>query len=636
MDTAKSDIYQKNKQAIERVFPKFFENLARARKIDTRPEDFLDFEFLDGKKGFPTFSVTDNSGRTVYGHSLFDPVREAGQKYKKLVDEKWDRLIVFGFGFGYHIDYILKNTEDKLIMVIEPCITIFEEAMKRVDLTPILDSGRIMITFSVDPAELGLMLSTGVSPINMPELKSVDMPWIRLMPTVEKVLKESISNFRDGLLFNLYTNRLGGPVMWSNVLENFHFASRSPGLNHFKDCLKGKPIFVVAPGPSLEKNMHQLKRVKGRALIVAVDTATRILLKNGIEPDMITTIDFQQENYDKLKGVDTSFAYLLPAIEVCPDIPRHHKGRIISYYHSSEVESLYDPVLGPKGKIISGGSVLCDAVHIALQLGADPLILMGVDLGFPGKKWYADGSFEDGEFTRDLHEGKVMLLDIPDVFGNPMITYKSFFAFLRVLATLFPRIENKVYDATEGGAFIKGAEPVTAEEVIDLHVNGQEDPRKVLDELHDSFNPMPGQEVLDNLDTLIQQYKDVRKITRRGLRSSDRALALVDKIDKKSGKFIKNLQTLIDLKHELREKKSEMNFLAPLLDLHMARIFQHDSSKLEDPTVPSSEKRGLYREVVELDKGMHEGIKSAVEEVIEHFEEVRKKMETEVQSEETV
>lgn len=43
---------------------------------------------------------------------------------------------------------------------------------------------------------------------------------------------------------------------------------------------------VVAAGPSLNKNINELKKAKGKSLIIAVDTALKPLLRAGIVPDM--------------------------------------------------------------------------------------------------------------------------------------------------------------------------------------------------------------------------------------------------------------------------------------------------------------------------------------------------------------
>ena len=48
---------------------------------------------------------------------------------------------------------------------------------------------------------------------------------------------------------------------------------------------------VVAAGPSLNKNIKELKRAKGKAFIIAVDTALKPLLREGIIPDMFFIVD---------------------------------------------------------------------------------------------------------------------------------------------------------------------------------------------------------------------------------------------------------------------------------------------------------------------------------------------------------
>lgn len=630
-------IYEKNVSLLNERYPGFLDNLAMSAAAPGRPEEHLEFEFLTGKNGFPTFSVTDRTGRKVYGHSMFDPIKEAEKKYRELVDEKWDRINIYGFGFGYHIKYLLEHTKDRIITVVEPCISVFQEALRRVDLTPIFDRG-IMLTFTMNSSELAFFITSGVSPINMPEYRNIELPYLELIPEMKRIRREALGSIRDQMIFNLFTQRLGGPIMWKNTISNFASVSRSPGLNMFADCMADRPVFVVAPGPSLERNVEQLHRVKGRALIIAVDTATRILNRHGIRPDAIVSVDFQQENYDKLKDVDTSDAYLLPAIEVCPEIPRAHKGRIISYYHfKSEVAGLYDPIIGPRGWIPSGGSVLCDAVYIALRMGANPLVLMGVDLGFPGKRWYADGSFEDGAFTRDINEGRVELMEIPDVFGNPLCTYKSFFAFLNVFESLFPKLTTKVYDATEGGAAIVHTEAVTAEEAIDICLaDDGYDPAAILDEIYSEFEPLPSQKLIGKIGGIIKRYDAILKLVERGLKCSEKAFDLSDHFETKKKTFTIQLQKLVSIKEKIKLKGSEIDFLAPLIDQAMAQVFHQETDAITDPKATPEEKRIAYRTVVGLEQRLYLDMKNAIILLKEHFEELKTELSKEADCEKTV
>ena len=51
------------------------------------------------------------------------------------------------------------------------------------------------------------------------------------------------------------------------------------------------PAFIVSAGPSLDKNIDELKNIKGRGVIMAVDTAIKPLLKKGIVPDIVASVD---------------------------------------------------------------------------------------------------------------------------------------------------------------------------------------------------------------------------------------------------------------------------------------------------------------------------------------------------------
>ena len=51
------------------------------------------------------------------------------------------------------------------------------------------------------------------------------------------------------------------------------------------------PAIIVAAGPSLNKNIKELKRAKGKAFIIAVDTAIKPLASEKIIPDMFAIVD---------------------------------------------------------------------------------------------------------------------------------------------------------------------------------------------------------------------------------------------------------------------------------------------------------------------------------------------------------
>lgn len=83
---------------------------------------------------------------------------------------------------------------------------------------------------------------------------------------------------------------------------------------------------VVAAGPSLNKNIKELKNAKGKSFIIAVDTAIKPLLRAGIIPDMYFIVDalkpiglVQIEGAEKIPIVTT--------LNAAPEILKFHIGK---------------------------------------------------------------------------------------------------------------------------------------------------------------------------------------------------------------------------------------------------------------------------------------------------------------------
>ncbi|WP_158220012.1 6-hydroxymethylpterin diphosphokinase MptE-like protein [Tissierella sp. P1] len=66
-----------------------------------------------------------------------------------------------------------------------------------------------------------------------------------------------------------------------------------------------KPLYLVAAGPPLDKNIQELAKVKDNGIILSVGRAVKSLLSAGITPDYIIITDLSEYLYDmQLKGLD--------------------------------------------------------------------------------------------------------------------------------------------------------------------------------------------------------------------------------------------------------------------------------------------------------------------------------------------
>jgi hypothetical protein len=63
---------------------------------------------------------------------------------------------------------------------------------------------------------------------------------------------------------------------------NLPALASSPTIDAIGARFEGKPLVIVAPGPSLARNVEQLRALRGHAVIVAVSHALRPLLRAGV------------------------------------------------------------------------------------------------------------------------------------------------------------------------------------------------------------------------------------------------------------------------------------------------------------------------------------------------------------------
>jgi len=97
----------------------------------------------------------------------------------------------------------------------------------------------------------------------------------------------------DFLLSKTNKNTLAKKLQgWcQNLVYNIPNIIDSKPYNDLVNKFEGVPAFVCLAGPSLQNNMHALKRAKGKSLIIAVDTSLRPLLEAGVVPDICVTHD---------------------------------------------------------------------------------------------------------------------------------------------------------------------------------------------------------------------------------------------------------------------------------------------------------------------------------------------------------
>lgn len=305
-----------------------------------------------------------------------------------------------------------------------------------------------------------------------------------------RVTQETIENAKVG---RNTVDFLGETWVLQGV-ANLPYIAAWPSVNAVGDAFAGKPCVIVSPGPSLAKNVHLLKELKGRALIITVNRAVAALHRAGVVPDLVMMLDPLDLRYH-FEGVPVeSIGGLVLGATVHPDIYRFPVQRIFTFAANSQLDDWIFSSLGETANLPSGGSVSCSAASLAMKWGCDPIILVGQDLAFSDDQYYVSTTSDGGMRVRSSGDGRTFvtegysaglaklptirgaratkperILHVRGYYGGTVATSFMLQLFLRWFAgaaKTVTRMGRSLVNCTEGGAYIEGAEHLSLADAI--------------------------------------------------------------------------------------------------------------------------------------------------------------------------
>ena len=262
---------------------------------------------------------------------------------------------------------------------------------------------------------------------------------------------------------------LCGKLFAQNRFSNLLSMANSKPIAILKDKYKNKPVILVASGPSLSKNIDQLLSVKGKALIIACDSAVVPLINRGIIPDYITTVDFRAFTYKKLESVKDKLSdvYLIHIAESTPEIPNKIKFKGIYYTsHPDEIGELLKNILGESN---AQQHDLTSVFHLALfsaqVFGCSPIVFVGLDLSISNGKDHVEGTVLDWGNSFEENSDSIYVKGIDGDLIHTLSGFVDQKVICEQLISSDPSLEY--VDATEGGAFIQGTKVDKLSGVVD-------------------------------------------------------------------------------------------------------------------------------------------------------------------------
>ncbi|MBL8020023.1 MAG: motility associated factor glycosyltransferase family protein [Leptospirales bacterium] len=448
-------------------------NFARAEKLLEKLEQTQTFSgpgraLEVSEDSPPRFSV---AGRTL--HSRYDPVKEARQQ---IGDSGHGTLTVCaGAGLGFAVEVLLG--QQSRVIWFEPNREILRAALEHIDFSRALGTGDLVLLVRLpDESELARMLQ-GLSMNDVRVFSHRNFSFEEHLAFEHRVL-----HFLGKKNVNMATLSRFDRLWARNFARNLVYLKRAMPVRLLFGLEKGKVAVVASAGPSLNDSLGDLRRVRNQIVLIAVDTAVRILTSAGIDPDYIVSVDPQPVNRVYLEDY-TGDARIVIDPTVSTGALRHLQKLYFFWSPFRLPQTFFSLWQGGPGEIAFGGSVSTNAYDLARKLGCDPVYLVGQDLAFSDGQVHARGAIleerlnwkETRLFRREGHNrmqrAALPVLLLPGLNGRAVETNEKLAIFYRWFERRFERDKSeglRVLNATRRGAAFRGMEK------SELNISGED------------------------------------------------------------------------------------------------------------------------------------------------------------------
>lgn len=331
-------------------------------------------------------------GRTL--HSLRDPVREARRIAAASPPAR--TYVLCGLGLGYLAEAFLESDHQPRVLVVEPDPEMLRLACEVRDCSALWKPDRFALVLEADSRLVtGVLGEWGADSVRVIRAATGTLQ----NPHVWDELEAAVRHYGQRRTVNTNTIERFGTRWVRNLMRNVAQSDWTKGINALKGIADGVPALVLGAGPGLDEVLPVLGSLRSRMIIIAVDTARGLCLRHGVQPHLSVVVDPQYWNSRHLDFSPHSAEPVICELATSPRalrmLPGPHRFAASLFPLGKWVEAS----LGPREALGAGGSVATTAWDLARILGSNPIVLAGVDLGFPGLQTHARGAL----FERRAH-----------------------------------------------------------------------------------------------------------------------------------------------------------------------------------------------------------------------------------------
>jgi hypothetical protein len=345
-------------------------------------------------EGEPRLEETGRGFTVRYrGRYLYSPVDPCGGALRRVASARLrERSLVYvpGVGLGYGLEALLRALPEHSQLL---CVETDPSLMALADMgpSPLPRDPRLTLLCTDSPEEAAAALR-GMGLHRFRRLQTLALCGSYHLyragyDSIRQALEEEIRLFWQNRLTLAHLSRLWLRNLFTNL-------AACPEADPIPDLSGERPIVVAGAGPSLDRCLPQILRLRARLTLLAVDTALPVLAEAGCPPDWVFALEAQQANLEDFLPYRDPGLALLCDLTSAPSVTRLFPRRAYFCTRFSPL-ALFDRLraagLLPQ-ELPPLGSVGVAAVQAALGLTRGPVLLAGLDFAYPGGRTHARGT----------------------------------------------------------------------------------------------------------------------------------------------------------------------------------------------------------------------------------------------------
>ena len=489
--------------------------------------------------------VQDICGKTVLcvlkdGHTFqFDSLYDSTaflDLWFKTFESEWNfgtKLFMYGFGNGMYVRKFLNSTRsDCSIVVHEPSAKILKVVMENFDISDIIADERVRIVFWPIYRETDEIKTHYDQIISYTDIGSLIITFYANYPRVfENDCQDYLSGLKSAAEFtkaNRIVHDRFGEDYNRNTFSNMKYI---PDSLSYRDLIRRMPedvpAIIVAAGPSLDKNINELKKAKGKCIMIATDTALKPLALAGIEPDLAVITDGKKDA-KYLSEISSRQVPLFCTPRSGNEFMSLHEGKkFFTDYYCEHIKRFMDEEGYFFIPLPTGGSVANSCFGLAESLHCRRIILVGQDLAYTGDKTHS-GSTVRGEIATAVEDLEHVIMGV-DINGDPIRYSQEFKLYKEWFEDeIKTHPDLRVIDATEGGIRIEGTILMTLREAVDKECDVEFDFGRVISGVGGLFGEDDRQKFTEYICNIPDQMEELKQMINSALSDYDEMKRLVE------------------------------------------------------------------------------------------------------------